>query len=78
MSDIPSASDEAKKMMARMLEAVDGLKSQHDNLLKAIAMLAASGNIQIIEGGLLKDKPVIMLPTTMYLRMIELYAEKKQ
>lgn len=67
-----------KDVLERMYAAADQMKEQDDNLLKAIAMLAATGHMTIVPGGsmMFGTKPVIMLPDHMYQRMEELFPAK--
>ncbi len=60
-------------ILAKMLAAADQIKRVDDNLLMAIAAIAATGNVQVVEmQSLFGYKPVIMLPPHMYNRMLEL------
>lgn len=78
-----SVSDEAEKeklmpedMLEKMFAAADMMKAADDNLLKAIASIAASGHINIISMPIIlstEPKPVIMLPERMYDRIFELF-----
>ncbi len=64
-------------ILERMYATADQMKEQDDNLLKAIAMLAASGHMTIVPGSMqFGSRPVIMLPDRMYQRMEELFPAK--
>ena len=67
--------------LEKMLAAADIIKTADDNLLKAIASIAASGHINIVPMPtvlLTEPKPVIMLPERMYNRMLELFGPKDE
>lgn len=62
-------------LIAQMMAAADTLRSADDNLLRAIAMIAAGGKIQVAPTGQLfgrEAKPLILLPERMYDRLLEL------
>ncbi len=64
-------------MLKKIYEIADLKKTADDNLLKAIASIAANGHISIIpspEIFTVNPKPIIMLPEGMYNRMMELFA----
>ncbi len=70
-------SEQLKKMMADLSTAADKIKALDDNLLMAIAAIAATGNVQVVEmQSLFGHEPVIMLPPHMYNRMLELIPPK--
>lgn len=60
-------------MLDRLIVAKAVVDGEQDNLLEAMAMLAASGHISIIpQSERLTTRPVIMLPQRMYDRMLEI------
>lgn len=66
-------------MLDRLIEAKAVFDGEHDNLLEAIAMLAATGRISIIpRDDRLTSKPVIVLPQGMYDRMLAKYEEPSE
>lgn len=66
-------SDHINHMMANLLSAAEKVKRVDDNLLLAIAAIAATGNVQIAEMPPMHGyKPVILMPPHMYQRMLEL------
>ncbi|MAM24009.1 MAG: hypothetical protein CML55_01315 [Rhodobacteraceae bacterium] len=61
-------------MLERIREAQALINGERDNLLKAIAAIAAHGGASIIpRDDRLTTKPVIVLPQRMYDRLLELY-----
>ena len=67
----------AVKLPEGLRAAAEAMRAEDDNLLRAIAMIAASGRIQIVPtGGLLgmEARPVICLPERMYDRLFQLSA----
>jgi hypothetical protein len=68
-------------MLEKMYAAADLMIERDDNLLKAIAALAASGHMQIVPMptfSYLKQRPTIMIPERMYNRMLELFPAKEK
>lgn len=60
-------------MLERLKEAQALAEGDRDNLLKAIAAIAAHGRISIIpRSEILTTKPVIILPERMYDRLLEI------
>lgn len=62
-------------ILATIRAAADEMKAADDNLLLAIAALAAHGRVQIVPTGSLfgrEAKPVICLPERMYDRLFEI------
>ena len=62
-----------EETLQKMMAAADQLNSANDNLLMAIAMIAATGNITVIPNDIGWSKPVIHLPKQMYNRMLEIF-----
>ena len=63
-------------MIAKLEAAADEIRQQDDNLLCAIAALAAGRHIRIVPTSSLfgmDAKPVICLPQRMYDRLFELF-----
>lgn len=70
-------SDNHSDMLENMYAAVDLMKAADDNLLKAIASIAASGHINVVPMPtvlLSEPKPVIMVPERMCNRMLDLFS----
>jgi hypothetical protein len=66
----------AEETMKSMMAAANEIRQQDDNLLRAIAALAAGRHIQIVPTSSLfgmDAKPVICLPQRMYDRLSELF-----
>lgn len=66
---------ERDDILASMRAAADEMKAADDNLLRAIAAIAAHGRVQIVPTGSLfgrEAKPVICLPERMYDRLFEI------
>lgn len=61
-----------KETLQKMMAAADQLNSANDNLLMAIAMIAATGNITVIPNDIGWSKPVIHLPKQMYDRLLKI------
>lgn len=60
-------------MMDKLMEAKAVVDGERDNLLQAIAMLSAAGQISIVpQNNNLTSRPVIMLPQRMYDRLVEI------
>ncbi|SEN87910.1 hypothetical protein SAMN04489859_102056 [Paracoccus alcaliphilus] len=62
-------------MLAKLRAAADQIRSADDNLLRAIAAIAAHARVQIIPNDSLfgvEARPVIVLPVRMYDRMLEI------
>jgi len=67
------ASKERTEILQNMIAAADKMKTANDNLLQAIGMIAASGQITVIPNDIGWSKPVIHLPKPMYERMLEIF-----
>lgn len=61
-----------EETLQKMMAAADQLNSANDNLLMAIAMIAATGNITVIPNDIGWSKPVIHLPKQMYDRLLKI------
>lgn len=61
-----------EETLQKMLAAADQLNSANDNLLTAIAMIAATGQITVIPNDIGWSKPVIHLPQQMYDRLLKM------
>lgn len=64
--------------LQKMMVAAEQIKSADDNLLQAICMIAATGQITVIPNGIGWSKPVIHLPTQMYDRMLEILSSERE
>ncbi|MFS2326643.1 hypothetical protein U2P60_14705 [Brucella sp. H1_1004] len=67
------ASKEHAEILQNMMAAADKMKTANDNLLQAIGMIAATGQITVIPNDIGWSKPVIHLPKAMYERMLEIF-----
>lgn len=64
------------EMFDKLIEAKAVADGDRDNLLEAIGMLAAHGQITIIpQRNDLTPRPVIMLPQRLYDRMLEIFPD---
>lgn len=61
-----------EETLQKMMAAADQLNSANDNLLIAIAMIAATGQITVIPNDIGWSKPVIHLPQQMYDRLLKI------
>ena len=67
------ASKDHAEILQNMMAAADKIKTANDNLLQAIGMIAATGQITVIPNDIGWSKPVIHLPKPMYERMLEIF-----
>lgn len=66
-------------ILAQLRAAADQLRAVDDNLLRAIAAIAAHGRVQIIPNDSLfgvEARPVIVLPVRMYDRLLEIVSKE--
>jgi hypothetical protein len=64
-------------MIAKMKTAADRIRAEDDNLLRAIAAIAATGNLQIVPTkSVFSERPVICLPERMYDRLLATFPVK--
>ena len=71
--------EQKAEALKAMYAAADEMRAQHDNLLLAIAHIAAAGRVTVMPSPMLfgESKPVILLPQNMYDRMFEILPEKE-